>query len=406
MKIKTKIISLVLLLSILSLSLSSCLFFDTVSEISGANNSNSTNPSVKIEEVKNYDITIEGAGAGSEIAAAKALLSAVSIKTDTASGSGVIFKLSDDKTEAYVLTNYHVIYNSKTHAVSKNIKAYLYGMESHLYGDDSLNYAMEAQYVGGTVNYDLAVLKIKNSKVLMESSARACDFADSNNVQILETAIAVGNAVSGGISVTMGRVNVDSEDIQLLAADDKTVISIRVMRTDAAVNPGNSGGGLFNAKGELIGIVNAKSSDVDMDNIGFAIPSNVAKYIAQNILYYCDGTTHTSAFRCMLGINVQIAELYTEYDEETGVLHRKERVEVLSIASDTSAAKDILMEGDVINSITIDGKVYEVTRMFHVVDAMLNARATSSVKINVTRGTQELELDIPFDNDDIIDADS
>ena len=216
-------------------------------------------------------------------------------------------------------------------------------------------------------------------------------------MRILETAIAVGNAAGSGISVTMGKINVDSETIRLLASDEKTELELRVMRTDAAVNSGNSGGGLFNAKGELIGIVNAKSASSTTDNIGYAIPSNVAKYIAENILYYCDGENgEKNAYKCLLGINVEIAELKTEYDEETGLLVRKERVKVKEVISTTSAAYGILKSGDIINSIKIDGKEYKVTRMFQVVDAMLNARVKSEVIINVTRGAEEKDLTIPF----------
>lgn len=142
-----------------------------------------------------------------------------------------------------------------------------------------------------------------------------------------------------------------------------------------------------------------------MDNIGFAIPSNVARYIAENIIYYCDGeSTLSSAYKCMLGITVQIAGLYTEYDEESGILHRKELVEVLDV-NRGAAADGILKSGDIVNSITIDGKKYEVTRRFHVVDAMLNARATSDVTVNVTRGEEKLDLKITLSNKDIVNAD-
>ena len=62
--------------------------------------------------------------------------------------------------------------------------------------------------------------------------------------------------------------------------------------------------------------------------MGYAIPSNVAKYIADNILYYCDGNENTSVMRCILGITVTPKELYTVYDQETGRIHRCERVMV------------------------------------------------------------------------------
>ena len=395
---KIKIVSFILCVLLLTASLTSCLFFDVVGD--GENPPQTVgDATVNVGEVNNHDIIINSSATAGELAASKALLSAVSIKTGSASGSGVIFKMSEDKSTAYILTNYHVVYDSRTGGISNDIKAYLYGKESHLYGDDTFDYSMRAYYLGGTMDYDLAVLKVVGSPVLLESSARACDIADSNDVKILENAIAIGNAGGAGISVTLGRINVDSESIRLLAPDEKTELSLRVMRTDAAVNSGNSGGGLFNYKGELIGIVNAKSSSSSTDNIGFAIPSNVAKYIADNIIYYCDGNSGLkNAYKCLLGINVEIVELYTEYDKESGDLVRKERVKVRDGINEACAAYGILNGGDVINSIRIDGKEYEVTRMFHVVDAMLNARVNSQVVINVTRAGENLDLAISFDS--------
>ena len=404
---KIKLLSLLVLTVMIASMLSSCFFFNTVSEVSESNKENvPDNLTVNVDEVKNNHITINTTETNEEIAVEKAILSAVSIRTSSSSGSGVIFKMSEDKSVAYILTNYHVIYDTSTRSVSRSIKAYLYGMESYFYGDTDFSYAMNAVYVGGSVQYDLAVLKIVGSEVLMNSHAVACEFADSNKVSVLEGAIAIGNAEGNGISATMGRVNVDSEEISLLAADKKTTLNLRVMRTDAAVNGGNSGGGLFNMEGKLIGIVNAKKATSSTDNIGYAIPSNVAKYLAENILYYCDDKDSTAAKRCLLGINVRITALYTEVDEQTGAIYRREKVAVDAITSDSSAAKGHLEVGDQINHITIDGTEYEVTRMFHVVDAMLNARANSTVVVNVTRGTEVIDVTIPVNGNDIKDADS
>lgn len=404
MKIKTKILAMLLLVAV-AVSLSSCVFYSALSDMSDTSGAPVGDVTINVGEVKNHDISINTPESMGEVAAAKALMSSVSIRTGSASGSGVIYKLSEDKSEAYILTNYHVVYDSLTRSVSKNIKVYLYGMESYLYGTNP-DYAMYAEYVGGTLKYDLALLRIRGSEVLVNSNAAECDFADSDKVNVLETAIAVGNAEGAGISATMGRVNVESEYIDLRGADELTTVSLRVMRTDAAVNSGNSGGGLFNTKGELIGIVNAKSSASSTDNIGFAIPSNVAKYIAENIIYYCSEGQNQYAYKCMLGISVKVAELYTEYDEATAVFVRKEKVAVESVTKTTAAAYGILKSGDIINSITIDGTTYEVQRMFHVTDAMLNARVNSKVVVNVSRGSQKFDLTINLTNQDIVNADS
>lgn len=406
MKTATKILALALLLSLLTLSFTSCFLYDTASELSNANKGDTT---INVSDVNNHQININSAGADSEIAASKALMSSVSIVTDTALGSGVIFKMSEDKGTAYILTNYHVIYNPETDRANSVVKVYLYGMESYREASADENkqydYAINAEFVGGTEMYDLAVLKVVGSEILMMSNAVACTFADSDKVAVLQTAIAVGNAVGSGISATMGKVNVTSEYVNLLLADNQTVTRVRVIRTDAAVNGGNSGGGLFDAKGDLIGIVNSKEAAQSVDNIGYAIPSNVARYIADNILYYCDGKSEVNAYKCMLGIQVTPIALYTEYDTETGLLTRKETIEVLSLV-DGGAAEGILNVGDVLNSITIDGRTYPITRLYHVVDAMLNARVSSTVVVNVTRGTQVLDLTVPLSSANIVNADS
>ena len=415
MKFKFRILSLLILISIVATSLSSCFFFDVVSSSSGKDG-NGGNTTINTGDIKNHEIYINSSSEETVLATSKALMSSVSIYTEASAGSGVIFKLNADKGEAYILTNYHVVYNAKKQVVCNDIKLCLYGMEM-------INYAMDAEYLGGTMEFDLAVLKITGSPVLMSSNAIACEFADSNKIAVLETAIAVGNANGEGISATLGRVNVDSEQIDILGADERTSLeNFRVLRTDAAVNSGNSGGGLFNSKGEVIGIVNAKSIDSKVDNIGYAIPSNVAKYIAENIIYYCDGHNGIhSAYQCMLGISVQVSELYTEYDNETGILHKKEKIKIVEIKEDSAAEKGTIVKteedsaeddvkkglavDDIINSITIDGTKYEVSRIFHVVDAMLNARVGSDVTVNVTRAGETKDVKIILTENDIEEAD-
>ena len=367
---------------------------------------NSMGDNVTVNGGDNYNVTISGAEQNNA-AAGKALLSAVSIRCifktvnygtsyqpgatasreKASAGSGVIYKLDKTKGDAYIITNYHVVYYNQANTengISDNITVYLYGQENTMY-------AIPATYVGGSMNYDLAILKVEGSRVLAESNAMAVSFADSDEVSVLDRAIAIGNPEALGISATLGYINVDSEYIQMEGADGMTAIQIRVMRMDTAVNSGNSGGGLFNDKGELIGIVNAKLTD--SENMSYAIPSNFVKYVAENILYYCDGQKNENVHRCFLGITVQASRLYTEYDQETGKVHKREDVGVISVENN-SLATGVIEAGDVINSITVDGVTYEVNRMYIVTDSMLNARVGSVVVINVTRGARTLDLTI------------
>ena len=382
---KKKIISL-LLITTLILSLSSCLFINPEGLGAGTSN-NGSDTTVNVQGGDTYQINISSNSNQNLIAASKALLSSVSIFTDKSAGSGVIYKYDKNSGDAYIITNYHVVYNESEQKISQQINAYLYGMEAE-------EYAIRAEYLGGSKNYDLAVLRVKASTVLMASNAVQVDVADSNYVTVLDTAIAIGNAHGDGISATVGCVNVDSENITV-ATDGKTAVNIRVMRTDAAVNSGNSGGGLFNDKGELIGIVNAKNANSNTDNIGFAIPSNVAKAVAENIIYNCDGQSKTMVYKYMLGITVSIGALSTKYDTESGKIHKIESVKIISLTND-SAVEGLLMENDIINSITVDGVTHEVTRTFHVIDTMLYVRADSNVVINVTRDGVARDVAIPI----------
>ena len=361
---------------------------------------------VTVEGGDNYNITIEGGEKLNLTLASKALLSAVSIfctfetvsysgfgqattETSYSAGSGVIYKLDKTTGDAYIITNHHVVYNHEcntSNKISDDIVLFLYGMENNAY-------AIPATYVGGSMQYDLAVLKVSASRILAESNATAVAFADSNAVSVLDTAIAIGNPEGEGISATVGYVNVDSEYVTLnmTTPTGQREIELRVMRIDTPVNGGNSGGGLFNGSGELIGIVNAKMTD--SENIGYAIPSNVVKYVTENILHYCDGKADETPYRCLVGITVTAAKSYSHYDTESGKIYKLEDVVVDSVTAG-GIADGKLAAGDIIRSISIDGVEYKVERMFHVVDSMLNARVGSLVKITVQRGVRELTLEL------------
>ena len=170
------------------------------------------------------------------------------------------------------------------------------------------------------------------------------------------------------------------------------------MRIDAAVNGGNSGGALFNSKGDVIGIVNAKMSSSSVDNIGYAIPSNVAKNVAENIIYYDSiDPTCDSVMRTIIGIEPGIDRAYSVYDSETGKVHKMEQVKVANVTSG-SAASGKIFANDILNSITIDGEKIEITRKYDIFDAMLKVKNSDSFKstivINVTRGETTLDVQI------------
>lgn len=339
------------------------------------------------------------------LATANALRSAVSIIcTFTGSrwnsseyysaGSGVIYQLDKEKGNAFIITNHHVVFDADSKAdngISELIEVYLYGSELE-------GFQMEAAYVGGSQYYDIAVLYIENSDILKGSDAQAVSVADSDTIVVGQTAIAVGNAEGEGITATSGIISVDSEHITMTAVDNITEVSYRVMRVDTAVNQGNSGGGLFNDKGELIGIVNAKIIDENVENIGYAIPTRVAIAVADNIIDHCFGMDCESVMRAMLGVTIINTSSNAVYDAQTGTMRIVESIEVHEV-SDTSIAKGLLESGDVLVSATLNGETQAVTRQHHVIDLMLKARAGDSMQITVLRDGKEQTVTVKLTED-------
>ena len=145
-----------------------------------------------------------------------------------------------------------------------------------------------ATVVGSYEDGDIAVLKIE------AEGLQTAVLGDSDKIQLAETVYAVGNpggTLSG--SITDGIISATSRTISISIENgggpyglgiNNRIVSLDVLQTNAAVSPGNSGGGLFNANGELIGIVNAKSSGENQEGLGFAIPVNTAQEIAVSLI--------------------------------------------------------------------------------------------------------------------------
>ena len=311
------------------------------------------------------------------------------------SGSGVIYKMNKATGDAYIITNFHVLYDSD----NKVVMPYIYVM---LYGYELLDTAIRATYIGGSATYDIAVIKVTGSEILKDSYTKAVDIQDSNEIVVGKTAIAIGNPQGSGISATEGIVSVDSETIQMVPSSNKNVsvdetgrVSMRVIRIDTPVNPGNSGGGLFDEEGKLIGIVNAKIITDNVENIGYAIPSNIATYVAQNIIDNCNGTTQTSVIKCLMGITITPKSSKGVYDEETKTMKIVEEIKIVEVSS-TSIAYGVLEAEDILVSMTLRGVTYKITRNFMPVDICLNARNGDNVEVTILRGNEELTFKFKF----------
>ena len=292
-------------------------------------------------------------------------------------GSGVIYKLDKTTGDAYIITNYHVVYHkdSVNTVYSQDIKVYLYGLESE-------SYAIPAEYVGGSFAYDIAVLKVTGSELLREAPVREAEISDSELLRVLDPVIAIGNAEGEGFSATKGSVSVDSEYLTMKGPDKVTDITVRVIRIDTAINEGNSGGGLFDREGRLVGIVNAKKIGEKIDNIAYAIPINLAVAVADNIIYHSTDSTK-SLCKYLLGVTITEVELGLGVGED-GEIIRTARVAVTDVTT-ASLVFGKVKAGDTILKITVDEKETDVTAMHHVTESMLAARPGSTVTLVIER---------------------
>ena len=169
----------------------------------------------------------------------------------TGAGSGVIVSA-----DGYIATNNHVIADARTITVRLA---------------DGSDYA--ATVKGTDAKTDLAVLKID------VAGLTPAVLGDSSKLAVGDAAVVIGNPLGElGGTVTAGIISALDREITI---DGETM---SLLQTDAAVNPGNSGGGLFNLHGELVGVINAKSSGLDIEGIGFAIPVNIAKTVIADLI--------------------------------------------------------------------------------------------------------------------------
>lgn len=200
----------------------------------------------------------------------------------TGSGSGIIIK--EDSDYIYIATNNHVVESSVEVGITFHDKT-----------------TAAATVTGTDANSDLAVVKVAKSG--MEESAlsgiKVAKLADSTKTRVGEQAIAIGNALGYGTSVTVGYVSALEREIEIGGGDEssgnrrrqteteETSETMKLIQTDAAINPGNSGGALVNSSGEVIGINSSKFASEEVEGMGFAIPISDAVPIIEKLM---DGT--------------------------------------------------------------------------------------------------------------------
>lgn len=264
-------------------------------------------------------------------------------------GSGVI--LTQD---GYIVTNHHVIEDANSITVRTRS------------GDE-----YNASLVGSDEQSDLAVLKID------ATGLTPAVLGDSTTLEVGDLAIAIGNPLGElGGSVTSGIISALDREMTI---DGQTMT---LLQTDAAVNPGNSGGGLFNANGDLIGIVNAKSSGENVEGIGFAIPISTATNIIDELIANGEVTS-----RPTLGVS-----LYNVEDEMTASQLGVDStgVYIVQIVDGGAADNAGLRSGDRI--VSVDGS--EVSSASDVRAALNKHKIGESISITVERNGQTQDFDV------------
>ncbi len=315
----------------------------------------------------------------------------------SAMGGGIIYSIDREKGNALVITNYHVVYND----ASKGTTAprICNDIELYLYGGMTSGRAIEATYLGGAMQYDIAVLKIENSEEIKNSSCRAVTLGNSDAVTVGESVYAIGNPDASGFSVSSGIISVDAEYIDIDLSDGSASVSMLEMRTDAPINHGNSGGGLFNAAGELVGVVNARSERSGVEHFGYAIPVNLAAAVAQNVIDNSAVNSSQGALRATLGITVSTTDRQGVFDDGTGKAYTLETVTIQDVSLSTISFGK-LHKDDVLYSIKIgDGQERVITRQHVLTTALFDVRKGDTVILTVSRGEDTVSVELKFDED-------
>ena len=258
--------------------------------------------------------------------------------------------------KGYIVTNNHVVGNSEKVNVSL-----------------SSGNTVQGTVVGTDAATDLAVVKID-----ADDSLPVAEFGDSDQLQVGETAIAIGNPLGLEFqgTVTVGVISALNRTL------DDMDLRFRLIQTDAAINPGNSGGALVTADGKVIGINSAKIAKEGVEGMGFAIPVNQARTIIEELIR----SGHvTRAYLGLYGADKDIAARYGyRWDDSVkGVL-------VMRIAENSPLSLSDIRPGDYITA--VGGKPINSVR--DIRDALEGYKPGDVVTVSYVHGGRERTADI------------
>lgn len=316
------------------------------------------------------------------------------------SGSGVIVQTDNSTGTAYIVTNNHVvccdITNGEVDGVRNDYIAnpvFAGEVFVYLYGNDEIVSQSEitAQIICSSETYDIALLRVTNP-AFKSSEITAAAFADGEEVYAGEKVYAVGNPDGAGISATTGIISRESETIQILSeAEEGVYDEYRVMRTDTAINGGNSGGGLFDCSGRLLGIINSKM-DVEgeyIDGIGYALCGSYVKRLYK-LMLEGGGSNVKGVTRAVFPCKYDYKSS-SYFDNEKNVARIVDEVTVTSARGGLEVG-DKIKKVQILNAAGEQVDFVNVTRYFNIDDVLLSARNGYSVVYTVQRGQEEVQI--------------
>lgn len=297
---------------------------------------------------------------------------------ETASGSGII--IGENEQELLIVTNNHVVDSTE-----------------QLYVQFIDGETVEAQVKGTDTSADLAVVAVKLDTIANSTKQEICiaRMGDSDSLKIGEPAIAIGNALGYGQSVTTGVISALNRKIENSNSEEGTSL----IQTDAAINPGNSGGALLNMRGEVIGINSNKIGGSSIEGMGYAIPISTARPIIEDLMERQTRTKYSEEERGYLGISCinVTSDLSENFSMPQGIF-------VAQVYSGTGAEAAGLVRGNIVvafDGVTVQNQE-ELTKQMQYYKAGESVEIT--IMVNSANGYQQKNVTVTLSSYDQINA--
>lgn len=297
---------------------------------------------------------------------------------ETASGSGII--IGENEQELLIVTNNHVVDSTE-----------------QLYVQFIDGETVEAQVKGTDASADLAVVAVKLDTIANSTKQEICiaRMGDSDSLKIGEPAIAIGNALGYGQSVTTGVISALNRKIESSNSEEGTSL----IQTDAAINPGNSGGALLNMRGEVIGINSNKIGGSSIEGMGYAIPISTARPIIEDLMERQTRTKYSEEERGYLGISCinVTSDLSENFSMPQGIF-------VAQVYSGTGAETAGLVRGNIVvafDGVTVQDQE-ELTKQMQYYKAGESVEIT--IMVNSANGYQQKNVTVTLSSYDQINA--